>query len=651
MKDVRKMAVYVIGAAVALFVLACAGSGRELKVSSDMLQLLSGDTATVTVSGASGAVSVSSSHPDIAAVVYEDGVARITGRAAGSVTVAIRDREIVRTVRVGVTAPVPGDYTLLAWSNLGMHCYDGNGYSVYSILPPFNTLNAQLVDKATGKLVTGGITMTYQSTPDTRGSINTISSTKTNFWRYVKDLFGMSPQPDVGLLGYPAPSNSPARMAFNTEHGWFEAVGIPMTNVDDANRRNDYPMVQVTAKDGSGRMLATTRVVLPVSDMMDCSSCHASTAGGNAARNRARPAAGWVFDPDPLKDWRKNILRLHDEKQANSPTFVAALRAKGYPDGLYGSAVAGKPVLCAACHVSNVYKIDAGVQTGVTGISTLTAAIHESHAGQTDPDNGLELDHAKDRSACYLCHPGSLTQCLRGAMAGSDHQCQGCHGRMSHVGSPARRGWLDLPNCQACHHDGKRELVGVDMRGIPLLWGDDRFATTPDVPGKGDRLYRFSRGHGDLKCPACHGSTHAESPSREANDNVQSVAVQGYAGAILECTACHASVPDTVNGGPHGMHPTGNRWFDRHGEASRDARTRIGCGYCHGADFRGTPLSKVKIAKTFGSHSYAAGQAVGCYECHDGLPGGGFGAGSTKNREPSSFIESVERFFGSLFAG
>ncbi|MBD3800982.1 MAG: hypothetical protein IE886_05935, partial [Campylobacterales bacterium] len=37
------------------------------------------------------------------------------------------------------------DYTLLAWNDLGMHCMDGKDFSVFSILPPYNNLNAQLI--------------------------------------------------------------------------------------------------------------------------------------------------------------------------------------------------------------------------------------------------------------------------------------------------------------------------------------------------------------------------------------------------------------------------------------------------------------------------------------------------------------------------
>lgn len=627
-----------------------------LTVTPVSVQVAVGGRASVSVANSSGEVRVSSSNARIAAVDYDDGVATIRGRAAGSATVIIRDRRNSRQVAVtvggmpGTGTPVAGGYTLLAWNNLGMHCYDGNDYSIFSILPPLNTVNAQLVDKASGRQVTNGVTLTYQATADTRGSINTISSTKTNFWQYVQSLFGLAPEPDVGLLGYPMASNTPAPMAYNTEHNWFEAVGIPITNVDDSNAKNDYPMVQIVAKNNAGQVLASTKVVLPVSDMLDCRNCHTSNTGGNAAANAARPAAGWVFDPDPLKDWKRNILRLHDEKQAGNATYAAALQAKGYPDGLYNSAMSGKPVLCVNCHLSNAYQLEAGFPTGMSGIPPLTQVIHGLHAGKVDPDNGMTLDNTNNRTACYHCHPGSVTQCLRGAMSGPDYQCQSCHSKMSHVGSMNRSGWLDLPNCQSCHHDGKREKVGVDGQGLPLAWSDTRFATTPNVPGMGSQLYRFSTGHGGLQCSACHGSTHAEYPSREANDNVQSIAVQGHAGTVTECTSCHANVPDTVSGGPHGMHPTGNRWVERHEDVAENANARMGCAYCHGADFRGSPLSRVKVAKTLGSHNYAAGDMVGCYDCHNG-PTDASTTPGTMLAGGEGLLGSIGNFFGEMLAG
>lgn len=95
-------------------------------------------------------------------------------------------------------------------------------------------------------------------------------------------------------------------------------------------------------------------------------------------------------------------------------------------------------------------------------------------------------------------------------------------------------------------------------------------------------------------------------------------------GTIAECTACHASVPLTNTGGPHGLHTIGSAWVSRHGDVAE--QNRQACAYCHGADFRGSPLGKAQSARTFRIEgrtvSYVAGQQVTCYDCHAG-PGGG----------------------------
>ena len=103
---------------------------------------------------------------------------------------------------------------------------------------------------------------------------------------------------------------------------------------------------------------------------------------------------------------------------------------------------------------------------------------------------------------------------------------------------------------------------------------------------------------------------------------MQSIAVQGHAGTVQECTACHQTVPLTANGGPHGMHSIGNQWVSDHHDLIGSAGGTSTCAYCHGADFRGSPLSAVKTPKTFSvdgrSKSYTAGQQVSCYDCHNG---------------------------------
>ena len=541
---------------------------------------------------------------------------------------------------------------LLGWNNLGMHCMDSD-YSVFSILPPYNTVECQLI--VNGKLVTNGsgYSVTYQAVADPLGSINSTSIGKGTFYLYAKDLYGASLLPESGLAGWSMPgvSNTPQSMLFEqankpaanvtTPVNWFRAEGIPLTPFDDAGKKNTYPLMRLIARNAANQAIATNDIVLPVSDEMDCRLCHAS-----GTDLYAMPGLGWVYDGSPERDYRLNILRLHDDFQfaLHSDLYGAALAARGInPQGLYRSVVAdNKPVLCASCHASEAL----GTASFGT-IPPLTASIHGFHAHVIDPITNTNLDSSANRESCYRCHPGSTTRCLRGAMGSSiasdgsmSMQCQSCHGNLSAVGSTNRIGWFMEPNCQSCHsgtairNSGQiRYTSAFDANGLPRVPADNTFATTPNAPAKGLSLFRFSAGHGGLQCEACHGSTHAEFPSSHPNDNVRNQAIQGHAGVTVECTTCHASTPNTPNGGPHGMHAIGQGWITGSGGVTKHADwiENIGgtsyCTTCHGTDYRGTVLSRTKGNRSFNvsldggrfTLNLFQGAEVGCYLCHRGI--------------------------------
>ena len=507
-------------------------------------------------------------------------------------------------------------YMLTAWNDLGMHCMDGNDFSVFSVLPPYNNLHAQLKDK-NGGLVTSGVTLTYEATTGTDGKINTSSADKTNFWDFSNKLFPNSNlQANVGLLGNKTPSTTPQALTFDTQEKWWKAEGLPLTPYNDDSTKNYYPLVLVTAKDTAGNVLATAKVVLPVSDELDCKRCHAS----NSLAPKAKPNAGWVNETDPEKDFKFNVLRLHDERIPNAVSNHATeLTSKGYTydtAGLEATARAGTPILCAACHSSNALP-----GTGVSGVPAFTNAIHSYHATVVDPYTNLAMNDSTNRDSCYACHPGSSTKCLRGAMGDAKDangqntmQCQSCHGTISHVGDAQRKGWLDEPNCQACHFDGKRENSAIDPATNTLRHVvDTRFATNINTPMTGISLYRFSTGHGKLQCEACHGATHAIYPAHNA-DNILSEGIQGHTGTIGECASCHSSVPNTTTGGPHGMHPVGSSWVKTHQDVAE--RNAAQCTACHGADYRGSVLSKMFTTRTLDGKTFTKGQEVSCYACH-----------------------------------
>ena len=108
-------------------------------------------------------------------------------------------------------------------------------------------------------------------------------------------------------------------------------------------------MMRLVAKNSVGTVLAKTDVVLPVSGEMDCRACHGSGSGP-----AAMPAGGWVNHPIAKRDYRLNILRLHDEQHLAEGVYQAALAANGFrSDGLFNTVTtAGVPILCAKCHSS-----------------------------------------------------------------------------------------------------------------------------------------------------------------------------------------------------------------------------------------------------------------------------------------------------------
>jgi hypothetical protein len=92
---------------------------------------------------------------------------------------------------------------------------------------------------------------------------------------------------------------------------------------------------------------------------------------------------------------------------------------------------------------------------------------------------------------------------------------------MEKLADPARTPWVDEPTCASCHDGGREEFEFEE-------------------PG---RLFKDSRGHGNVHCAACHGSPHAITPALTLEDNLQAMQLQGHVGVINKCTVCHTSPP------------------------------------------------------------------------------------------------------------
>ena len=84
--------------------------------------------------------------------------------------------------------PVYNSYVVLGYNDLGMHCMNQD-FSQLCILPPFNSLHAQVIRRGVEPdIISGGgsVSVSYE-VPN-----NTTSVPKTNFWQFAPALFGVA---------------------------------------------------------------------------------------------------------------------------------------------------------------------------------------------------------------------------------------------------------------------------------------------------------------------------------------------------------------------------------------------------------------------------------------------------------------------------
>ncbi len=611
-----------------------------------------------------------------------------------------------------------GDYVSLAINDLGMHCADLD-YQVFSILPPFNVVHGQVIKKGASPEIMDNtqVDLVYKAAPSPDGTITTTSRNingvfKSNFWTEGLTTYGAPGLPeDVGLLDQAMPGTDNVEqpflkyindMAFFSDFPFgyearglkrFAAEGIPILPaadpVLDANGNFQvpeapYPLMKVTAlsKGANPTELASVRTVLPVASEADCQICHASqeicglstlTYGvcedhGDAEGyepvevgvngDLTEPVPGNSLYQQVVNAAKINILRLHDAKYETTLDRT-------------------RNVVCASCHYSPALDLHmAGPNETQLGHISMSRAMH-GHHGETGlfPDmpqpksterENMTSSDVQDilQDACYSCHPGKRTQCLRGAMAGAGIVCQDCHGNMNQVGddfsanqyaatTPGKRvPWAHEPGCQSCHtgdavnnmasdtgvitaDDGIRLLQAFrknDPQAKPIIASNRRFAETRDAEGN-EHLYRLSNGHGGVMCEGCHGSTHAvwPNPLIGANDNLTAEDLQGHSGTLTECSVCHADANLGLTlKGPHGMHPVGSRyWNEKHEDISE--RNAGQCKTCHGQNGEGTVLSRTSMEREWickdekGSLcqredqriTVARGTKVSCTQCHE----------------------------------
>lgn len=345
-------------------------------------------------------------------------------------------------------------YVVLGYNDLGMHCMNAD-FSELMILPPFNTLHAQVIERREEpRLVQSGVTVSYEIIG------NTHSSDKTNFWQYLPPAFG-DPPPDVGLTG----SGLAGLMSPTGQNDWA-AVGIPIVPIDDSGRENPYPLANIIVR-RNGIEEARTQAVVPVSTEVSCNLCHATPGVSTAT----------------------DILMAHDR--------------------LHGTTLVDrKPVMCAECHAD-----PAVGAPGLPGLSTFSGAMHAAHAsrmGEIELENTCYACHPGIRTQCqrdvHLARGVTCADCHGGMEAVGDPartpwvdepRCADCHHREEfEFEEPGKlfkesRGHGGV-HCMACH-------------GSP-------HAITPTVTAVDNLQAILRQGHSGVisECIVCHTTTPSE---------------------------------------------------------------------------------------------------------------------------------------------
>jgi hypothetical protein len=280
-----------------------------------------------------------------------------------------------------------GEYVVLGWNDLGMHCMN-QSFASLCVLPPFNNIWCQVIHRGDPpQVVQGGVNLSYRF-PD-----NTYSVGKVDFWTYARELFGITLAPNVGLTG----NGLTGTMIWNGTA--FEVTGVPLTPYDDASptAEQPYQLAEITLRSNvTQALLDQTVIVAPVSVEMHCELCHARGGGS-------------VYD---------NILALHDEESGTN-------------------LLASKPVLCADCHASNALG-----KPGHANVPSLSLAMHETH-GEERPDIDCYSCHPGTRTQCLrdiMYQNGK--QCT---------DCHGSIAQVASSIESGRRPWLDEPRCETCH--------------------------------------------------------------------------------------------------------------------------------------------------------------------------------------------------------
>jgi hypothetical protein len=294
----------------------------------------------------------------------------------------------------------------------------------------------------------------------------------------------------------------------------YVAEGIPVVPVDDSGVWNPYQVARITVRDLTGAVVAQTRATIPISDEINCGSCHG------------------------LPEIGTNV-------------FLGILDRHDYWSGTTLSDPANQPVLCASCHASPALGAP-----GTPPNMSLSQAIHGFHA------------RVADRPVCYDCHPGATTRCNRSAKhAAADGNCTTCHGDLEDLESSIQLGripWGQEPKCVTCHGSIDEVDTGAALYRASNGHGGLRCSAchgsphamlpTTGVGADHDQARQYQGYTGLVKTLGSCGICHADS---RGPADLSGFAAKHGGGAPAQptgCHACHTVVSSVTFQWPHAYH-------------------------------------------------------------------------------------------------
>ena len=437
-----------------------------------------------------------------------------------------------------------GTYVLMVNNDLGIHCTCPDS-SLVSILPPANTLRAQVLYNRPGEdpqIITDPNLIKIEYTVPFADQL----MQDPQYLTYIDNANKLYPTQEgwakVGRNNVNGISGSPLKTGTFTakpEHNMWVAELIPVFppkqpsggegTFKDAfgDTRQAFPRVTVTVRDAkTGAILAqNTNVTTPVA-FANCCTCH---------REIYKDKFG-SYPANPLDSFRETMLKPHDAQHGTQ---------------LLKLTQAGVPVRCSRCHIDpavggktpgypvSIYPQAKGLKLPVPNKMTLSLALHQFHNSQSEFHSRFAALGFKE--SCEACHPGKETVgCLRGVHVNTtpqgtklDFKCSDCHGDLNtrFTSGQLADPWSfrTLPRCDQCHSNTGE-------------WTTAQISSYNNIQFGG--AFLNSRGHAGQKllCTSCHGAPHAEAPSKISWENTFFSDFNGGKVAPLgKCYGCHTS--------------------------------------------------------------------------------------------------------------